>query len=758
MPTPRRRNFLQPWWQGDRGALALLVAFFFGVNFQLLTGAGVPHWDGSDFFAPFYSLLARLTRSGHLLSWNPLAGGGSPDFAEPQVGAFSPVTLLFGWIAGPGPLAFNLYWLCLWLFGGLGMYVLARALSAPPWGALLTALGLVFSGYYFGHAEHTSVVYSYSFVPWMLWRLRAGLVTGRRWPACQAGALWGLSALAGNPAVVIPAGLFLGVIAPAWLAERPGRSWPARGREYAVSMACVVLVGVVILAPSYGSFRYEIAGFSDRSRPLPRETVLALGVGFDWLGALANPLAVLAIGPGPTGEPADPSMLPAYSGSVLPVLALFGLWQGRRSRGWTWAVAGVGLLCLGVSLGASLPLRGWLYDLLPPTRFFRHPTMFRGFFILAVAMLAAEGTRLAHERARRGAEAPGHRLHPLAVAAGACAVAGGAAVWWIFSVTTNPWAARLAWLAYLHTGFAWGAPAAVCAAAVRWPGLRRSLPAALVVVSMADLTATYVLCRGMLYTTVPGPAEAREPAPLADPGPAGFPRYLGKYNNDNFYQPHPTLVNYTAMTNEIHTAWRKDNLLVISAIGPQRLWFAPSAPSVPPTPEAFAAFLRRVHEVKGLVLLRHGHDAMPRAGLSEPLPEPSRAAIADAPRAQLVPYAVRAYRADDLTLRVTCPQAGFLLITDRWARSWTASVNGRPVPVDGGDFLFRLVPVAAGENLVEMKFRLPWLPPLLAASWTTLLAVGVGSVWRHRRPGKLRPSPIPGIRPALLEEPACAAS
>ena len=758
MPAARSRRFPPPWLRGDRGALALLVVVFFGANFQLLSGRGVPHWDGSDFFAPFYSLLARLTRGGHLLSWNPLSAGGSPDFAEPQVGAFSPVTLLFGWIAGPGPLAFNLYWLGLWLFGGLGMYVLARALSAPPWGALLTALGLVFSGYYLGHAEHTSVVYSYSFVPWILWRLRAGLVTGRRWPACQAGALWGLSALAGNPAVVIPAALFLAVVAPAWLAERPGISWGARCREYALSMAVVALVGVVILAPSYASFRYEIAGFSDRSRPLPRETVLALGVGFDWLGALANPLVVLATGPGPTGVSADPSMLPVYFGSVLPVLALFGMRRGRRSRSWTWVVAAAGGLCLGVSLGASLPLRGWLYDLVPPTRFFRHPTMFRGFFILATAMLAADGARVIDERVRRGAETPGNSLRPLAVGAGACGVAALAAVLWVFSTTTNDWAARLAWLAELHAGIAWFGLAAVCAAAVRWAGCRRWLPAALVALSVGDLVATYVLSRGMVYTVEPLAAAAAVPAPVGDPGPAGFGRYLGKYNNDNLYQPHPTLVSYAAMTNDLLAAWRQDHLLAIGVLGTQRIWFSPTAPCVPPSPEGFAAFRDRVHELRGLVLLRHDPAAMLESGLGRPLPDAARAAIAAAPRAQLVPYQVSDYRADDLSLRVTCPQAGFLLVTDRWARSWTATVNGRPVPVEGGDFLFRLVPVAAGENLVVMQFRLPWLFPLVALSWATLAAVGLGGCWPSRRAGKFLPPAVPGIRPALLKQTVGAAS
>ena len=271
MPASSRRLPFAAWCQGDPAAIGALVAILFGANWQLLAGKVAEHWDGEDFFAPFFSLLARMTRHGHFLLWNPFSAGGSPDFTEPQIGAFSPVTLLFGLIAGPSPFAFRLYWLSGWLLGGLGMYVLARALAAPPWGALIASLGLIFSGFYLGHSEHTSVVYSFSFFPWIIWRVRAAMLTGRVWPALEAGALWGLCALAGNPAVVIPGALFVGVVALAWLpGGRPGvPAWP-RWRDYSLTMALLAVVGIVILAPTYGSFRHEVAGFSDRSLPVAR--------------------------------------------------------------------------------------------------------------------------------------------------------------------------------------------------------------------------------------------------------------------------------------------------------------------------------------------------------------------------------------------------------------------------------------------------------------------------------------------------------
>ena len=338
MPATRRRPRLDAFLRGDAAAVAALVLVFLGANWRLLVGTAAEHWDAEDFFAPFFSFLARMTRSGHLLLWNPFSEAGAPDFAEPQVGAFSPVTLLYGLVAGPD--AFRFYWLSLWLLGGLGMYVLARALAAPPWGALVASLGLVFSGFYVGHSEHTSVVYSFAFLPWIVWRVRAALTTDRGWPAVEAGALWGLSALAGNPAIVIPGALFVGAVSLAWLSG-PASGFPplARWRRWIVTLALLAAIGIVVLAPSYLSFRYEIAGFSDRSLPVSRAAALPpQALGFNWLLNVASPMIVIGTFQSPGWPELDICYLPLYFGAALPALALLALW-GRRAR---WEVWGIG--------------------------------------------------------------------------------------------------------------------------------------------------------------------------------------------------------------------------------------------------------------------------------------------------------------------------------------------------------------------------------------------------------------------------------
>ena len=455
--------------------LTALVVIFFGVNWQVLTGRVSAHWDGSGYFSPYYTYLAELTRSGHFLLWNPLSTGGSPDFAEPDVGVFSPVTLLLGLIIGPGPVAFQLYWLCLWLFGGLGMYVLARAVAAPPWGALLTSLAFVFSGFYLGAAEQISVIYTFSFVPWLLWRVRAAMTTGRLWPACQAGALWGLSALAGTPAVVIPGALFTGVIALAWLAARPGTSWTRRWRHYVFTMALVAVVGVLVLAPSYLSFRHEVAGYSHRTQPLARAVVLGDGLGFNWLATLASPMVALVTYHLPGWSSFDLSLLPIYFGSVLSVLALYTLWVRRREP-WILGVAASGLLALGIAMGSTLPLREWLYDWVPFTRFFRHAPLFRGFFLVAVAVLAAHGTGLLEEGLRRNENQLTGDLRLLSIIAGVCALLAPAATAWALSSAPDAIDQPFVPEASLHVAIAWPGLVILCLCALRWHGFRHLLP------------------------------------------------------------------------------------------------------------------------------------------------------------------------------------------------------------------------------------------------------------------------------------------
>lgn len=99
---------------------------------------------------------------------------------------------------------------------------------------------------------------------------------------------------------------------------------------------------------------------------------------------------------------------------------------------------------------------------------------------------------------------------------------------------------------------------------------------------------------------------------------------------------------------------------------------------------------------------------------------------------------IRRYLPDELAFAVECPEDGWLLVTDRWARSWRATVNGVDTPIWGGDFVFRALAVRGGLNEVSLRYRPFAFPWLVAASWATLVAIAVNATRGSRLGGRRR--------------------
>src|SRR5437762_11899416 len=119
----------------------LLTTLFFILNRELIGGARVQIWDACEFYTPAFSLVADHARAGRLLLWDPWVAGGTPDFADPQIGAASPIAIIVAAIGGGNAAALRISCLIIWLLGPLGLLLLARHLGASPWAAFPVALG-----------------------------------------------------------------------------------------------------------------------------------------------------------------------------------------------------------------------------------------------------------------------------------------------------------------------------------------------------------------------------------------------------------------------------------------------------------------------------------------------------------------------------------------------------------------------------------------------------------------------------------------
>jgi hypothetical protein len=106
---------------------------------------------------------------------------------------------------------------------------------------------------------------------------------------------------------------------------------------------------------------------------------------------------------------------------------------------------------------------------------------------------------------------------------------------------------------------------------------------------------------------------------------------------------------------------------------------------------------------QGNLLFVSPGDAAP----GSPAPEPWRAQRSlSADESRQVPYEVLKFNAATLRIRAVNfdPAARWLSYADVWHPSWTATVNGKAVPVYRGNMAYKAIPIEEGENLIEFQF------------------------------------------------------
>ena len=753
-------------------AIAAILAY---CERDLLSGRSTPAWDADSFFAPAYIAVADHARAGQFWLWDPWNQGGLPACAYAEIGGFSPVTVMAALLTGPTLHGFVIYWLSIWLLGGFGMAILARHLGAPFWGGLVVALGFLFSGFFTGHAEHTSWVYSFAMLPWIIWRLDAAMIRRKARPAIEAGAIWGLSAMAGYPGVVLTTGMVAGLWALGRTLFPEEQScaeggplpqplqgvWP-RLRHAAICLFLVCCTGMVVMSPTYVTLMTEMRGYSDRAAVLDRGTVTSDNA--------LHPRALLSFstpyvpvwstlnGGGPRWWYTDPSSTSIYCGICVAWLALLALVAAPRS-GWRWWLAGIGLLGVGLALGRALPLRGWFYDWFPPSRYFRHAAIFQDMSIFAACTLAAIASADLARRWRGPASPRSFRatISLLAPAIAAFIVGAAALVAYRSMVAFvialgpsgqwGPWQSQADRLAY----YGWGALALVGALATfaaRFRAARPVFVAAVCALACGDAVHTNDIQRMTLQYDNPEVTAAwekmvREYSTSLDlAATAGLDRKLGLTippvtGIKSVVTKTAAFAPFTSMANDLHLEWAARPYLYQAAIGPERIWFSRQAVVGPATHETFHFFDLRANLLGVPPMVIH-----PPEELTSPRPPADRQAVERLGREILclpapTRIAVRLdeYRPTTLAFHVDCPSEGWLMVTDRWAPGWRATINDRPAAIYGGMFIFRAIKVPAGASEIRFTyhpFGFPWLMALSYGTLALAAAASLASALRRR--------------------------
>ena len=94
------------------------------------------------------------------------------------------------------------------------------------------------------------------------------------------------------------------------------------------------------------------------------------------------------------------------------------------------------------------------------------------------------------------------------------------------------------------------------------------------------------------------------------------------------------------------------------------------------------------------------------------------------------------YEPDTLTIEVSSPAEGYLVLSDPFYPGWRADVDGHAATLLQANYAFRAVAVPPGVHRVTMSFQpVPWLAGLAISALTVLvLLILLGlALWRERR-------------------------
>ena len=370
--------------RGDWLALGALVSLHIGFFREALLLRGfLVHSDICYYFEPLKALMHESLRAGRLPLWSPYLMMGYPVAAEGQIGAFYPVALLISWVL-PSSGAINYIAAFHLLLAGIGMFLLARRLGVSPFGAWLAAVVFSFSGYFFAHLHHISLICAAAWVPLIL------LFVERAWQAdpVRNGVLAALAlaacALSGHPQTVFFSFLLI-IFWTLWRALARGRSREVQAPRRAVT----ILAAVFGLGLGIAAVQLLLTADLSMSASHGRTSGLAYVTAFSLLPKHLFGL----LSPNWQGTPAFDTYAGEryyweyvlYIGLVPLALAAVG---AATRRG--WALAGLALCALALALARGNPLYQVL-QFIPGFSYFRVPARYIFVFTFAASLLSAYG-------------------------------------------------------------------------------------------------------------------------------------------------------------------------------------------------------------------------------------------------------------------------------------------------------------------------------------------------------------------------------
>ncbi|HUM48008.1 MAG TPA: hypothetical protein PLD84_13845, partial [Chitinophagales bacterium] len=344
-------------------------------------------YDMADYFLPCRHFIGECLQQGEFPWWNPYSGLGTPIAADPQSGAFYPITWIIGYFLGYDFFTINLDYLFHLAIAGWGMYALLRGLHYPVVVCLLLAWSYQFCGFFVNNAQHFSWIISATWMPFFFHYYRQTFLKGNLPDAIRTALSLFMITTGGYPAFLIILIYLVGGHCLFFLIRNLMLKKNTEVFQWLKWSAIVLCIYLLITAPFILSFLQGLP-LMTRGEALVKDHTL-------FRAFTPQSIITFLLPAVPLGQPeafnTDTSMDSAYIGLVGILFFLTGALLNKTPV--MRIILFLSLLILLVAFGDALPLWTFLFDTVPLLDHIRFPAAFRLFVIIGFILIAAEGMR-----------------------------------------------------------------------------------------------------------------------------------------------------------------------------------------------------------------------------------------------------------------------------------------------------------------------------------------------------------------------------
>jgi hypothetical protein len=347
-------------WLTTRRFTVLLGLLIFVAYPQVVTGFhSFVYRDFGLFGYPLAHYHKECFWRGEIPLWNPYNNFGLPYLAQWGTLVLYPPSLIY--LLLPLPWSLGLFTLLHQLFGGVGMFVLARKWTGNSLAAGVAGIAFAFHGFVLNCLMWPNYSASMAWMPWVvLGMTRAWRAGGRSiFVAALAG---GMQMLSGTPEVI----LFTWLLAAGlWLVERYG-SWRERcvgGVRFGVVVLLVTALAAAQLLPFFELLQHSqrSSSYDTRMWPIP-----ATG----WANLFVPLYRMHGTGAGVFFQTQQNLTSSYYAGVAIVVAGVLAVIWTRDRRAWLLFAATV--IAFVFAMGDNTLFYGWLRSAFPVIGFMRY--------------------------------------------------------------------------------------------------------------------------------------------------------------------------------------------------------------------------------------------------------------------------------------------------------------------------------------------------------------------------------------------------